>query len=230
MTTARDLIKSAMRLATILASGEEPTGDETVDGLKVLNDLLENWSTERLSVWQRENQQFALSAGVATYTIGPAGTFNTVRPVRVGNSFVRLQGADFPVEVWGLSEYDLVAVKAVGGIPERMVYVNDMPLGTLTLYPVPSQPMTLHLSCDRVLTFPLILTSQLAFPPGYERALRYALAINIAAEYGVEAPASVHAISRDSKADIKRANKTRIVSSFDPALQGSGFAYWVRGY
>lgn len=230
MTTARDLIKSAMRLATILASGEEPTADETVDGLKTLNDLLENWSTERLSVWQRENQQFALSAGVATYTIGPAGTFNTVRPVRASPSFVRLQGSDFPVDVWGMAEYDAVAVKAIGGIPERMVYINDVPLGTLTFYPVPAQAMTLFLAADRVLTFPLILTSTLSFPPGYERALRYALAINLAAEYGIECPASVHAISRDSKADIKRANKVRVVSSFDPALCGAGFAYWRRGY
>ncbi len=222
MTTARDLIKSAMRLAIILVGGEEPTADETVDGLKTLNDLLENWSTERLSVWQRENQQFQLLPGVATYSIGPAGTFNTVRPVRVSDSFVRLQGTDFPVNVWGQAEYDGVSVKTTGGIPERMVYVNDVPLGSLTFFPVPAQAMTLHLSADRLLTFPLILTSQLAFPPGYERALRYALAINLAPEYGIECPATVHSIARDSKADIKRANKVSVLSRFDPALTTCG--------
>lgn len=39
-----------MRLATVLASGETATADEANDGLKTLNDLLENWSLDRKSV------------------------------------------------------------------------------------------------------------------------------------------------------------------------------------
>lgn len=232
MTTALELLNSSARLATILASGETLTSDEAIDGLKVLNDLLENWSTERLSVWSRDNQVFPLVLGTATYTIGPGGNFSTTRPVRVSNSFVRVLGADFPVTVWGQGEYDQVAVKNVGGIPERMLYVNDTPLGTLTLYPVPSnQPMDLHLSIDRLLSFPLIFTTVLAFPPGYERALRFALAVNLASEYGIELSPTVHAIAKDSKADIKRSNQIRVLSAYDPALQGSpGFAYWQRGF
>lgn len=230
MTTAIELINSALRLATVLASGETPTADEATDALKALNDLLENWSTERLSVWQRENQVFALTSGTATYSIGPAGTFNTTRPVRVSNSFVRCLGTDFPVAVWGLAEYDATPVKTIGGIPERMVYVNDLPLGSITLYPVPSQAMDLHLSTDRVLTTPLALATTLAYPPGYERALRYALAINLASEYGVELSPTVHAIAKDSKGDIKRANKVRVLAAYDPALQSPGYAYWQRGY
>ena len=37
-----------MRLAGVLASGETPTADEAADGLKSLNDILENWSLEPL--------------------------------------------------------------------------------------------------------------------------------------------------------------------------------------
>lgn len=232
MTTALELINSSARLATILASGETLTSAEAVDALKTLNDLLENWSTERLSVWSRDNQIFPLTLGTATYTIGPGGTFNTVRPVRISTSFVRVLDADFPVSPWGQEEYNQVPVKTVGGIPERLLYVNDTPLGTITLYPVPSnQPMTLHLSADRLLAGPLIFTSVLAFPPGYERALRYALAINLASEYGIEVSPTVHAISKDSKADIKRANKARVLSTYDPCLSGAPWYFnWRAGY
>lgn len=231
MATARDLIKASMRLATILASGESPTADELNDGLKVLNDMLEGWSTERLSVWSRDTQLFAASAGVASYTIGPAGTWNTTRPVHVSPSFARLNGSDFPIDVWGQAEYDLQAVKTIGGIPERLVYINDFPLGTITLFPVPSQAMTIGLNVDRVLTFPLALTDVLSYPPGYERALRYTLAVNLAPEFGVIPPPDVAGIARAAKADVKRANKTRVLSSFDPALRGpaGGYSYWRSG-
>jgi len=232
VTSALDLITSSMRLATILASGETPTADEAIDGLKSLNDILENWSLERLSVWQVENQVFALTPGQASYTVGPAGDFNMTRPVRVSaTSFVRVSGADFPVEQWGQGEYDQVAVKDIGGIPQRLLYLNTYPLGGITLYPQPSQAMDLHLSFDRVLTFPVTLATQLAFPPGYEKALRFTLATNLAPEYGVTPPHSVGAIAASSKGDLKRANKVRVLSAYDQTLQGnSGFAYWQRGY
>lgn len=221
MTTARDLIKSSMRLAKIIASGESPTADELVDGLKTFNDLLEGWSTERLSVWQRVNEEFTLASGVASYTIGPAGSFSTTRPIRIQDSFARVNGTDFPVAAWSRQEYNRVAVKANGGIPERFVYINEYPLGVLVFYPVPSVGMTLHLSSDKLLTFPLTLTTTLAYPPGYERALRFALAINLADEFGVPVSSTTVDIAIRSKADLKRANRVPVVSQFDPALRGA---------
>ncbi len=223
MTTARDLIKSAMRLATIIAGVEEPTGQETVDGLKVLNDLLEGWSLERLSVWQRLNEVFTLSNGISAYTIGPGGAFNTTRPIRIQNSFISINGTDYPLELWSRQEYNRVAVKANGGIPERFVYINEYPLGTLLLYPTPSDGMSVSLSSDKLLTFPVALSDVLSFPPGYERALRYTLAINLAPEYGKDVPGPVNDIAIKAKAAIKRANRVPVVSQFDPILRGPLF-------
>lgn len=231
MTSALDLITSSMRLATVLASGETPTADEATDGLKSLNDILENWSLENLSVWQQNNEQFTLVAGTASYTIGSGGTFNTTRPIRCGLSYSRINGADFPMTQWGLEEYNAVPVKTAGGIPERYVYINDYPLGALIFYPVPSVASTLFLNVDQILSFPVTLVTQLAFPPGYEKALRFNLAMNLAPEYGVTPPPSVGAIATSSKADIKRANKKRVVSAYDQTLLGQpAFAYWQRGY
>lgn len=231
MTSAIDLITSSMRLAAILASGETPTADEAIDGLKSLNDILENWSTERLTMWQLDDQQFALVPGQAAYTIGPGGDFNTIRPIRVSPSFTRINGTDFPVQTWGMAEYNQVTVKSVGGIPERMVYLNDYPLGQIILYPVPAATSTLFLSCDRVLATPVTLSTVLSFPPGYEKALRYTLAVNLCPEYGIEPSATVQRISASSKADIKRANQIPVRSAYDTALMNeSGFAYWQRGF
>ena len=215
----------------MLASGETLTADEATDGLKALNDILENWSLENLMVWQGDNEQYALTPGVASYTIGPGGAFNATRPVRIGLSFTRVNGADFPLEQWGLDEYNGVTVKNVGGIPERYVYLNDYPLGQIILYPVPAVASTLFLNTDRVLTFPVILTTSLSFPPGYEKALRYTLATNLAPEYGVAVSPAVAAIAASSKADIKRSNKKRVLAAYDSTLLGEpAFAYYQRGY
>jgi hypothetical protein len=231
MTSALDLIQSSMRLATVLASGETATADEATDGLKALNDILENWSLENLTVWQGDNEQYSLTPGTANYTIGPGGAFNATRPIRIGLSFVRVNGADFPIEPWSLDEYNAVAVKNIGGIPERFVYINEYPLGQIILYPVPATASALFLNTDRVLTFPVTLATNLAFPPGYEKALRYTLATNLAPEYGVIPPPAVAAIAASSKSDIKRANKKRVVAAYDQTLMGEpGYAYWQRGY
>jgi hypothetical protein len=231
MSTALELIQSSMRLAGILASGETATADEAVDGLKSLNDILENWSLENLMVLQGNNEQFALTPGVSTYTIGPGGAFNTTRPIRIGLSFTRVNGSDFPLQQWGLDEYNAVSVKTVGAIPEQYVYINENPLGTIILYPVPQTASTLFLNTDSLLTFPVALATTLVFPPGYEKALRYTLATNLAPEYGVTVSPAVGAIATASKADIKRANKKRVVAAYDPTLMGEpGYAYWQRGY
>jgi hypothetical protein len=90
---------------------------------------------------------------------------------------------------------------------------------------------TLFLNTDRVLTFPVILTTSLSFPPGYEKALRYTLATNLAPEYGVAVSPAVAAIAASSKADIKRANKKRVLAAYDSTLLGEpAFAYYQRGY
>jgi hypothetical protein len=231
MSSALELIESSLRLATVLASGETATADEANDGLKTLNDILENWSLENLTVWQGNNEQFTLTPGVATYTIGAGGDFNVTRPIRIGASFTRVNGSDFPLVQWGLEEYNGVSVKNIGGIPEQFVYLNEYPLGQIILYPVPATASTLFLNTDRVLTFPVTLATTLAFPPGYERALRYTLANNLAPEYGVIPPPAVASIATSSKADIKRANKKRVVSAYDATLLGEPpFAYWQRGF
>jgi len=84
MATAIELIESSLRLATVLASGETASADEATDGLKSLNDILENWSLENLTVWQGDNEQYALTPGTGSYTIGPGGAFAATRPIRIG--------------------------------------------------------------------------------------------------------------------------------------------------
>lgn len=215
----QSLVNSSMRLIGALASGENATPEELNDALLALNDLYENWSTEKLSVWGAQNQTFALVPGQATYTIGPGGNFNAVRPVYINDSYVTFSGLDTPVRSVSQEELNLISLKSMQQpVPEQLLYVNDYPLGRLTLWPVPSAAATITLSISRTLAGTITATDSLSGPPGFLKAIRYCLAVEMAPEFGVEASATVMQVAMDAKGDYKKSNQTDVVASYDAAL------------
>lgn len=226
-----ELIKSSMRLIGAVASGETPTADEISDGLQVLNDMLENWSTESLSVWGSSNQTFNLVANQRTYTIGPAGNWNTQRPQDIDDAYCTFSGVDFPVKVISQEAYNEINLKSMAQpIVERLLYVNEFPLGVVTVWPVPTQALPITLTMQRILTFPVAATDVLTGPPGYAKALRFCLAVELAPEFGVEASPTVIAVAADAKGDYKRANIPLLTSVYDAALTVPQVALYQRGY
>jgi hypothetical protein len=77
VTTALDLITGALRKINVLASGEVPSAAEQADALAVLNDMLDTWSTEHLSVFNNNENVLTFQNGKSTYTVGnpTLGTF-----------------------------------------------------------------------------------------------------------------------------------------------------------
>lgn len=231
-TTAGDLVKGAMRLIGAIATGETPTANEMTDALSVLNDVLEYWNTQSLAVYQTSTEQFPTVGGQATYTIGPAGNWNTKRPVDIGDPAVcTFQGVDFPIDIIGQAEYDLIPLKTQQqSIIEKLLYVNDWPLGKITLWPVPNAVVTITLDTQTQLTAVTDQSTAISYPPGYAMALRYQLAIALAAEYGIEPSPTVIAIGRSSFAALKRTNRKKRTSQFDAGLATDDPVVWQRGY
>lgn len=230
-TTAIDLITGAMRLIGVLAVGETPTADEADGALDALNDVLETWSTENLAVYGSSNATFNTVGGQAVYTIGPGGSWNADRPQDINDAYCTVQGVDFPVGIWGQEEYNSVGLKTMQQpIIERLLYVNENPLGKVTLFPVPSQAIPITLTMNRILTSVPTLATTMVLPPGYMLAIKHALAILLAPDYGRIVTQEVTDTAKMSKANIKRANKTKRVASFDSALLPDGPAIWQRGY
>lgn len=226
-----DLIKSSMRLIGAIASGETPTADEANDGLLVLNDMLENWSTETLSVWGSSNQTFNLVAGQAVYTIGPTGNWVTDRPQDIDDAYMTFNGVDFPVVVISQEQYNEINLKSMQQpIVERLLYVNEFPLGRVTVWPVPTQANNITLTMNRILDFPVTLNQTLTGPPGFVKAIRYCLAVELAPEFGVEPSPTVVQVAADAKGDYKRANIPLVVAQYDAALTVPQVALYQRGY
>ncbi len=230
--TAYDLIAGALRLNGAIASGETPTADEANDSLNSLNDIIEDWSTETLTVYGQATETFNTIGGQADYTIGPAGNWNTVRPIRINGGYCRYQGVDFGLIVVGQGQYDLIPLKTQQQpIVQELLYVNDNPLGLITLWPIPSEVVQITIDTDRVLTSVPNTATSIVLPPGYLKALRWALAVETAPEYGRPITPDMLRIATDAKGDIKRANKRMMVSNLAgiPCDQGE-YVTWQRGY
>lgn len=223
MATALELLTDSLRKLGVLSANETPRAFQANQALAVLNDLLEAWSTESLSVWGIVPQAFNTVVGKASYTIGPGGDWNTARPVRIGDpATCTYQGVDTPVYEIDQASYGLIPIKTLqAAIVQRYRYINDNPLGVITLYPVPAAVVPITLRIERVLTAIPTLQTVLVFPPGYKRALTAALAVELGPEYNIEASDTVKAVARNGKADLRRANVQRRVVNLSGVPSGN---------
>jgi len=206
MATVRDLISSSLRKITVLGAGENMTAEDATDGLNSLNQMLDSWSADGQVIYSRSVNTKALSSGVLTYTMGPGGDIDTARPVSITEATITLNQIVTPLQIWGAETYSTLGFPSLQGIPSNIYVNNSVPLLTLQLYPVPIGGLTLTLYSMKKLS-DFGLNDTVILPPGYERALIYNLAVEIAPEYEREASATVKNIASDSLSTIKRNNQ-----------------------
>lgn len=216
-TTAGDQINGALRLIGQLAEGEVPSAETSADALTALNQMLDSWSAERLSVFSTQDQQFTWPASQKTRTLGPTGDFVGNRPVLLDDStYFRdpSNNISFGIKIINQQQYDGIAVKTVTSTYPQVLWINmDMPNVSMYIYPVPTKALEWHFISVTELTEPATLATTLVVPPGYLRAFRFNLAAEIAAEFGIEPPPQVQRIAMSSKRNIKRINNPDDVMS-----------------
>ena len=210
ITTAGDQINGALRLIGQLAEGEEPSAATANDALNALNQMIDSWNTERLSVFSTQDQVFSWLPNFATRTLGPTGDFVGNRPILIDDStYFRDPSSNisFGIKLINQQQYNGIAVKTVTSTYPQVMFVNmTYPDITMTVYPVPTKVLEWHIVSVNELTTPALLSTPLAFPPGYLRAFRYNLACEIAPEFGVEPSPQVSRIAMYSKRNLKRIN------------------------
>lgn len=230
--TTIDLIRRAMQLINAIAAGEIPDDADLNDALLTLNEMIDSWNLQPLAAFGSPNESWVLTPGKGSYDWGLTAVppdFTSDRPVRITNVTCTRAGIKTPVDLVSQEEYDQIAIPSLSqALIERVVYLNSYPLGRVTCYPVPSEAVTLNFTTDRLLVAPLTLQDTLAFPPGYLRALRYNLAVELWPEYtntttDIE---SIKKIARESFGKVKVANEEPQIATFDgvPGTGGCGGA------
>ena len=227
MPTGLKIIESSLRLIGALASGETASGAEGVEGLVVLNDMMDEWNSERLSVISQTIHEFTLVANQQLYTMGSGGDFDVVRPARIERaSIIQLanpsQPLELPIRILNEQGWQRIPVKDISSTLPQVVYIDDaFPLRNLRYWQTPSIEVKTRLYAWTPLTA-FTLAGNQTFPPGYLKALRYNLAVDLAPEFGRTTPVEVAFQARESKGKIKSLNTPKYEMSVDPALRGDG--------
>ena len=187
-TTASDQINRALRLLGVLAEGETPSAETSQDALIALNQMIDSWSTERLSVYSTQDQVFNWPSGEIKRTLGPTGDFVGNRPVMLDDAtyYRSPGGVSYGVNFINQDQYNSIAVKTATSTLPQVIFVNEThPDIEMLIYPVPTQVLEWHFISAQELTQPASLATQLEIPPGYLRAFTYNLAMEIAPEFAV---------------------------------------------
>lgn len=216
MTTAREIIADAHRLLGLVSSGNSLPEAVFQDNLAAFNLLVQSWNTERMSVFCEQDQVVTWPSATRQGTIGPTGSLARVdlatatRPVQVQPSsyFVDpTSNLSYAVAMVNQQQYNSLSLKTITSTYPQVLWVNPtFPDVTLTVYPVPTIPLQMHVVSVEELTGPATLSTTISLPPGYLRAFKFAMAVELAPEFNMDAPAQVTRLAAVSKRAIRRLN------------------------
>lgn len=235
-TTARQLVTGSLRLIGVLGAGEPATAADADDSLWTLNSLIDSWGTQPQTMYAIGRTVTSCASGAASYTIGdttPASDFPQVRPIWVDAAAYLDPGAsspsvEIPIPVITEQMYQAQQVKDLeNALPSTLYYEPSTPeAGTIILWPILTQTVDIVLYTPTAITQFPDLTTSVKLAPGYERALRYGLAVELIPEYGRPTHPLVERTARQALEDVKRANFKPSDLSVDPGLLHNPTAGW----
>lgn len=87
--TPNKIITLALKQIGALGVGQTPGAEDINDAFDILNLMLGQWANKRLMVF-READVACVATGALSYSVGPGGDFDTLRPDKLSGAYVRL--------------------------------------------------------------------------------------------------------------------------------------------
>lgn len=234
-----DILYRAFRLSGYLGNAQRGISmAQAVDGLAILNAMLDQWNTERLIAYSIVRNVQNLTVNQQTYLIGSgAPDFNIPRPERIERAGLLdpqdQQGPlELPITILTTPGWASIPLKSVmSTIPLQLYYYPAFPFGQVNFWPIPSKFVQVALYLWQQLSQFLTVSDVVLLPPGYLKALQY----NLAVEIGIT-PFEGHArnlmdprveqIAVEAREKIKSLNMTIVDANCDPAMVNTGGAMW----
>jgi hypothetical protein len=225
--TAQTIINQALTELNVLAEGEAPTNDASIDALQLLNQLIDGWKAQRLQIHTITRSTWTITSGTGQYTFGASGDVTT-RPV-IMDHVGYIDTSPSPdhetiVRLITEAEWAGISEKAQTSDTPSVAYYNPVfPQATLDYWPVPSST-----TLSGVAYYPdpvgelSALSTSLSVPPGYQRMMVKNLAMELCPSYSKQPSVLLVRQAMDSLDTVKRANWQPRDLSFDPAITPSG--------
>lgn len=225
MTTGQDIVSGALRQISSVTPGEAIDGNEASNALTVLNRMLAAFSMEWGLINVITAEEFPLVVGQTSYTIGPSGNFNTVRPDTIFNQWIFDTQAQirYPLKQLSDNQYNSITLNTIPSIPKGIYYDPQYPLGIIYIYPTAGlTTYQLNLESYKPIAQFSNLTATMNLPGEYFKSLVYLLAEDLAPEYGYELSQQQMMNIERARSYLKSRNFKRSVANFDPGINGQG--------
>lgn len=184
-----EVITGALRKLAVLASGGTPSANQISDANAALNAMVKAFHADGMPLWKIKEYTFTVSPSTASYTVGPAQTFNINQPLKVIQAMYKQTGADFvPMNVYNHYDFNLLPSNNASGVPVNFYYHPLRTTGTVYLWPTPtSTDNTTQIKFVYQAPFEDMTTAtdDFDFPNYWIEALIYNLAWRMAPEYGI---------------------------------------------
>jgi len=164
-----------------------------------------------------------LKAGATqTHSYGIPGKYTITLTTSTGTETVEVEAVEpytvsiasgtlsIPVAQVDDDDYSAIGMRGLRSTYPTVWYDDgNFPLRTLYFWPVPAQNWAVELWLWQPLDQDVDLDAELNLPPGYERYLRFKLAVELAAEFGKEVPELVMRNLLEAENNIKRLNQQK---------------------
>jgi hypothetical protein len=233
-----------MALASIghlKAAGRGASPSEMTRGLQVFQNMVDTSNTSRANIFCEVANLFNTANQQQTYSWGPGGTWNAPRPVRVTQA--NLLEPTSPavrrgIRILSRQQWAGITLQQIYTWPDVMYVDNafgalDATAGAANVYlePIPDGVYQIETFSWQGNVAPPLLTTAVAFPPGYLEFWLGGLAIRLSSMHGLEVPQSVMDTYGRAQRGIQRVNAAEAcpLLETDHVGGGEGMYNWLSG-
>lgn len=232
--TRNDVINATLRTIGKLGQTQIATPEDFANCSQALNLMIKAWMNRGPTLWKIEMIEIPMVANVIEYSIGPSATGSgavvmslPIKFLDQGN-YIRNNDQDFDTMVTMLSkiEYNLLGNKSLNGTQPCQFYADlQIPNRKIFVYPPPGNDgvsRSLWLVAQMIISDTTDAAGLFDFPQEFMNALKWGLANEILAEYGVD---------EQTERRVMRMYDMYVTSAFDFSVEEAGtfFTYNTGG-
>ena len=207
MTVLSEYIYPAFRRIGVKTA--DLTATQLSNSLIALNNMLASWGADFRTI-SVVTEDFTMTAGTESYTVGSGGDFDTTRPMKLHRCFLRdSNGIDIEIKVMGSRDYGRIQDKDASGRPRGVYFMPGVSTATVTFDCAPSEAYGVHFEFWKNFTAFGTVSSATTYPGEYNQAIVLNLAINLDELWDRKTPPNtLFAQAQESKAILDRLNST----------------------
>jgi hypothetical protein len=235
--TRNDIIFASLRLLGVLEEGAVPNATAVENASLVLNMMIKDWMTDGIKLWTTPEITLPLVAGQTSYTIGPdsGNDLVTDKPLRLIQAFLRNTSVDpyidLPMYLISEQQYNILGSKFSEGTVNSVYYKPYVNNGIVKVFLTPDASTAtnyeLHMNIQRPIQDMTGSNQTFDFPQEWYQSLRWGLASELAAEYGLTTERISAIISRANtyKERLSAWDTEYNSTFFQPDTRMSQYAY-----